>query len=786
MDDVDVSANPFLAQSSAAKSAEKALKLMKDEASATRKAKMKGRTQRMWQEAARKTREQKLLKANTARAQAYEETLDKEMAVKEAARVKAEEEAAKVAEAARIKAEDAENTKKADAAAEKKRKETEAKDKEEERKADLKRRQDERLQMIADTEAEAEKTAVLANIRQKHEVLVKEAKAIGIDVPKPKQSVWKADPAQLQAMNVEIEKKINRKKAAQAAAAAAAKQRDARMALSQKLFAEQKKAKEERTKMMNAEEASRKKADAEAAAKAKANGATRPAPIAKAKDSRPAWMKSKEAEEEDDLDAEAVDVKFEAREVDVAELERWAAVYEDFEDDFGLVQTGKLSALCNAIGLTFQHGQLQDMKKYCKVEETFDFEQFGQMVDYIRSAAEIAAVERQQRKVDMLQGAQKNEELADMKRREEDRLTRRKASQTFSASADLFGKIEKKALEPAVKPIKKKSKSLLDELLADNSSIDQWTPTKKEVVISAADLPNAAKMGDADEILHLIYNGANVSGEFGAAKSNPMHWAAWSGDIECIKILLNNGADINCQNRHGYAPLHWASIRGHLKALNYLVSQGADIQIKDLQGGSPLHWAVSGEQEKCIAALLEAGANIDAMNNRGETALHFAATEMDGLVPIIELLIHAGSDWKIESKYPRPQQLQAGMGEDDSLPVTALQAAEALGKMKAIIKLTEYTKNPPISERERGELSRTSMYKREARVKMAKQKQKNREKLLEKTKKDVAAALEKQFKEYRKDVGEEHAESKLEQTQREEREYFYWMKQERDNLKLTF
>ena len=148
-------------------------------------------------------------------------------------------------------------------------------------------------------------------------------------------------------MNVEIEKKINRKKAAKAAAAAAAKQRDARMALSQKLFAEQKKAKEERTKMMNAEEASRKKADAEAAAKAKANGATRPAPIAKAKDSRPAWMKSKEAEEEDDLDAEAVDVKFEAREVDVAELERWAAVYEDFEDEFGLVQTGKLSALCS-------------------------------------------------------------------------------------------------------------------------------------------------------------------------------------------------------------------------------------------------------------------------------------------------------------------------------------------------------------------------------------------------------------------------------------------------------
>ena len=778
-------ANPFLAQSAATKQAEAAAKLMSDEASASRKAKMKNRSQRMWQEAARRTREQKLLNANKARVQEYEATLDKELAVKEAARVKAEEEAAKVAEVARIKAEGELKAKETAAAAEKLRKETEAKQKEEARAADMKRREAERLKMIADAEADAEKAAVIAKIRQKYEDLVKEAKSVGIDVPKPKQSVWKADPAQLSAMNADIEKKIERKRAAKAAAAAAAKQRDERMARSAKLFAEQKKAKEEREKMMKAEEASRQKADFEAAAKAKANGAKRPAPTAKdANASRPAWMKSKE-EEEDDLDGEVVELQFQAQEIDVAELERWRAVYEDFEDDFGMVQTGKLSALCNAIGLAFKGGQVQDMKRYCKVEDSFEFEEFGKMIDYIRSADEIAAVERQQRKVDMLQGAQKNEELADMKRREEDRISRRKASQTFSASADMFGKIEKKAEEAAVKPLRKKqSKSLLDELLEDKSSIDQWTPKKAQVAISAADLPNAAKMGDADEILHLIYNGANVTGEFGVAKSTPMLWAGWSGDIECLKILLNNGADINAQNRHGYSPIHWASIRGNTKALNFLITEGADLQIKDSQGGSPLHWAVSGEQEKCIQILLEAGANIDAMNNRGETALHFAATEMDGLVPIIEILIHAGADWKIESKYPRPQQLQASVAEvSEETPVTALQAAEALGKMKAIIKLQEYTNNPPISERERGELSRTAMYKREARVPLSKQKQTNREKLMARTKKDVAAALKKQFDEFRKRVGKDHEETKLEQTQREEREYLYWMQQERKNLK---
>lgn len=787
---VDVTANPFLAQSAAAKQAEAAAKLMKDEAAASRKAKMKNRSARMWQEAARKTREQKLLNANKARVQEYEQQLEVEMAAKDAARVKAEAEAAKVAEAARVKAEAEAREKQNAEAAEKARKEAEAKAKEEQRAADQKRREEERIKMIAEAEAEAEKTAVIAKIRQTYEDLVKEAKTLGINVPKPKQSVWKSDPAQLQAMNTDIQRKIDRKRAAKAAAEAAAKQREERIALSQKLFAEQKKAQAERAKMMKEEEASRKKADEEAAAKALANGAKRPAPTAASaasSSSRPAWMKSTEAEAEDiDLDAEEVEFKFEAKEVNIDELERWRAVYEDFEDDFGMVPTGKLSGLCNAIGLAFQYGQLQDMKKYCSVGDSFDFEEFGKMVDYIRSAEEIAAVELQQRKVNMLTGAKKNEELADMKRREEERLLRRKASQTFSASADMFGTIEKEAKEEVVKPLrKKKSKSLLDELLADNSAIDQWTPQKAKVAISVADLPNAAKMGDADEVLHLIYNGANVVGEFGAAKSTPLHWAAWSGDVECLKILLNNGADINCQNRHGYSPLHWASIRGNMKALNFLVAEGADLQIKDSQGGSPLHWAVSGEQDKCIHALLEAGANINAMNNRGETALHFAATEMDGLVPIIEVLIHAGADWKIESKYPRPQQLQASVAEvSEETPVTALQAAEALGKMKAIIKLQEYTNNPPISERERGELSRTAMYKREARVPLAKQKQKNREKLMERTKKEVAAELEKQYKKYRKGVGDDHVESKLEQTQREEREYLYWMKQERANLNL--
>eukprot|EP00729_Bicosta_minor_P022686 gene22686-2427_t len=160
-----------------------------------------------------------------------------------------EAEAAKVAEAARLKAEAEAREKQNAEAAEKARKEAEAKAKGEQRAADQKRRKKERIKMIAEAEAGAEKTAVIAKIRQTYEDLVKEAKTLGIN------SVWKSDPAQLHAMNTDIQKKIDRK-------------REERIALLQKLFAEQKKAQAERAKMMKEKEASRKKADEEAAAKA--------------------------------------------------------------------------------------------------------------------------------------------------------------------------------------------------------------------------------------------------------------------------------------------------------------------------------------------------------------------------------------------------------------------------------------------------------------------------------------------------------------------------------------
>ena len=49
------------------------------------------------------------------------------------------------------------------------------------------------------------------------------------------------------------------------------------------------------------------------------------------------------------------------------------------------------------------------------------------------------------------------------------------------------------------------------------------------------------------------------------------------GDFEAVKLLLENGADINNPDRYGRTALLWASRHGHLEVVKLLLENGADI-----------------------------------------------------------------------------------------------------------------------------------------------------------------------------------------------------------------
>ncbi|RRT57932.1 hypothetical protein B296_00033390, partial [Ensete ventricosum] len=74
---------------------------------------------------------------------------------------------------------------------------------------------------------------------------------------------------------------------------------------------------------------------------------------------------------------------------------------------------------------------------------------------------------------------------------------------------------------------------------------------------------------------------------------SPLHWAAYKGFADCIRLLLFLDAYRGRQDKEGCTPLHWSAIRGNLEACTVLVQAGKkeDLMITDNTGLTPAQLA---------------------------------------------------------------------------------------------------------------------------------------------------------------------------------------------------
>ena len=140
-------------------------------------------------------------------------------------------------------------------------------------------------------------------------------------------------------------------------------------------------------------------------------------------------------------------------------------------------------------------------------------------------------------------------------------------------------------------------------------------------------------------------NGADlhVQGKFGR---NPLHVAAYSGNLEVVQILIEyDDADINARDEFGSTPLHLASRGLNFKegsVLRFLLDHGADINVQDQHVWTPLHLASSRGALVIVRLLLEHGADIEAKTDEGKTALQVAVDKNRDKV--VELLREHGAE----------------------------------------------------------------------------------------------------------------------------------------------
>jgi len=107
----------------------------------------------------------------------------------------------------------------------------------------------------------------------------------------------------------------------------------------------------------------------------------------------------------------------------------------------------------------------------------------------------------------------------------------------------------------------------------------------------------------------------------------PLFYAAHYGDLQAVKWLLGNNADVNLVDPQRFTALHKAAYRGHLDIVKWLVEErNMDVYAKNNQGNTALHYAALGGHSEIVKWVVEErNMDVYAKNNHGNTALHEAA-----------------------------------------------------------------------------------------------------------------------------------------------------------------
>ncbi|WP_265025522.1 ankyrin repeat domain-containing protein [Wolbachia endosymbiont (group A) of Bibio marci] len=141
-----------------------------------------------------------------------------------------------------------------------------------------------------------------------------------------------------------------------------------------------------------------------------------------------------------------------------------------------------------------------------------------------------------------------------------------------------------------------------------------------------AGLRKAALEGNIEKVKSLISEGADVNAT-SELKETPLHWAARRGNQKVVEVLLNNRANVNAVDGNENTPLHRAAENGHKEVVEALLDKGASVNITDQNGKTPLHWAAKKGHQEAVKVLLQVkGIDVNAATNQQkETPLHFAA-----------------------------------------------------------------------------------------------------------------------------------------------------------------
>jgi len=162
------------------------------------------------------------------------------------------------------------------------------------------------------------------------------------------------------------------------------------------------------------------------------------------------------------------------------------------------------------------------------------------------------------------------------------------------------------------------------------------------MTIPPYDMPQYQMFFHAEDGNHTALQQLIADGELDINAKDDYGWtalalAAMHGQTECVRLLLDNGADPSvAYDVNGWTPLIYAAYANDHEAMGLLIKKGADIHAKDKEDGrTALMWCAQWGFRAGIDALMAAGAHTDDQDNKGQTAADIASRKhtavLDGL-----------------------------------------------------------------------------------------------------------------------------------------------------------
>jgi ankyrin repeat protein len=146
--------------------------------------------------------------------------------------------------------------------------------------------------------------------------------------------------------------------------------------------------------------------------------------------------------------------------------------------------------------------------------------------------------------------------------------------------------------------VREKSLAVAKLLLDRHPNVNYANPAQETALMFAA------LQGESDLVRALVGGGARVN----QPGWNALHYAAWGGQPEICRYLLDEGADIDATSPNGTTALMLAAREGHYAVVKLLLWEVAEPNVRNEAGATALSMALRRKNTDIAALLRQAGA----------------------------------------------------------------------------------------------------------------------------------------------------------------------------------